>query len=97
LISELKEALKVDPQLNIVMQLCLQNKPPNPHYSMSNQLLYWKGRLVLPKGHRLVKKILYKFHNTLLVGHSGFTRTLQRIASQFYWSGMQKDIKEVVQ
>jgi len=40
LILDLKEALTVDPQLNTVMQLCLQNRPHNPHYSMSNQLLY---------------------------------------------------------
>jgi len=45
----------------------------------------------------VVKKILYEFHSTLLGGHSGFTRTLQRIASQFYWHGMQQDIKEFVQ
>ena len=64
---------------------------------MSDQLLYWKGRLVLPKGHDLVQKIMYEFHSTLFGGHSGFTKTFQRIASQFYWCGMQKDIKEFVQ
>ena len=41
--------------------------------------------------------VLQEFHNTLLGGHSGFTRTLQRIATHFYWHGMQKDIKEFVQ
>jgi len=75
----------------------LQNKPPNPSYSVSDKLLYWKGRLVLPRGHEVVNKILYEFHSTLLGGHSGFIRTLQRIASQFYWHGMQQDIKEFVQ
>ena len=54
-------------------------------------------RLVLPKGHNLVHKVLQKFHSTLLGGHSGFTRTLQRITAQVYWHCMQKDIKEFVQ
>ena len=80
-ISELKKALAQDTQLNTIMQLCLQNSPPNPNYLVSNQLLYWKGRLVLPKKHDLVQKILYEFHSTLLGGHSGFTRTFHRIAS----------------
>ena len=44
-----------------------------------------------------MQKILYEFHSTLLGGHSGFTRTFHRIASQFYWCGIQKDIKEFVQ
>jgi len=72
----------------------LQNNPPNPYYSLLDQLLYWKGRSVLPKGHELVKKILQEFHNTLLGGHSGFTRTLKRITTQLYWPGMQADIRE---
>jgi len=76
LIPELREALAQDKQLSLITQLWLQNKPPNPSYSFSNKLLYWKGRLVLPRGHEVVKKILYEFHSTLLGGHSGFTRTL---------------------
>ena len=97
LIPELKEALAQDTQLNIIMQLCLQNSPPNPNYSVFDQFLYWKGHLILPKEHDLVQKIQYEFHSTLLSGHSGFTRTFHRIASQCYWCGMQKDIKEFVQ
>ncbi|WVZ18389.1 hypothetical protein V8G54_005711 [Vigna mungo] len=97
LLPELRDVITQDNQLQEILQLCLQNKAPNPHYSVCDQSLYWKGRLVLPKGHTLVHKILHEFHNTLLGGHSGFTRTLQRIAAQFYWHGMQKDIKEFVQ
>ena len=73
-----------DHHLRDITQLCLQNNPPSPYYSVLNQLLYWKGRLVLPKGHELVKKILQEFHITLWGGHSSFTRTLKRIAVQFY-------------
>jgi len=58
LLPELREAMAQDHHLRDIMQLCLQNNPPSPYYSVLNQLLYWKGRLVLPKGHELVKKIL---------------------------------------
>jgi len=84
LLLELREAMAQDHHLRDIMQLCLQNNPPSPYYSVLNQLLYWKGRLVLPKGHELVKKILQEFHITLWGGHSSFTRTLKRIAVQFY-------------
>lgn len=93
----MKEALQADPQLQSIKELCLQNKAPNPHYSVHDQLLYWKGRLVIPNSHNLVKQILYEFHTSLLGGHAGVARTLARISAQFYWSGMQKDVKEFVQ
>jgi len=58
LLLDLRESIAQDHYLRAIMQLCLQNNPPNPYYSVLDQLLYWKGRLVLPKGYELVKKIL---------------------------------------
>jgi len=40
---------------------------------------------------------LHEFHSSLVGGHTGFARTLARIAAQFYWNGMHKDIREYVQ
>nr|KYP46437.1 Transposon Ty3-I Gag-Pol polyprotein [Cajanus cajan] len=97
IVHVLKEALQADLQLQSIKELCLQNKAPDPHYSVHDQLLYWKGRLVIPNSHNLVKQILYEFHTSLLGGHAGMARTLARISAQFYWSGMQKDVKEFVQ
>nr|KYP42436.1 Retrovirus-related Pol polyprotein from transposon 297 family [Cajanus cajan] len=50
----LREAVFKDIQLKAVLDLCLLNKPPNPHYSVHDNFLFWKGRLVIPKSHDLV-------------------------------------------
>ncbi|CAH9050805.1 unnamed protein product [Cuscuta europaea] len=97
LIPELRKEITQDSQLSSVLQLCFQNMPPNANYSVVDQLLCWKGRLVLSKGHVLVTKIMREFHSTKLGGHAGFRRTLHRIASQLFCQGMHKDIKEFVQ
>ncbi|CAH9143923.1 unnamed protein product [Cuscuta epithymum] len=96
LLTDLRAALLEDAQLKTILQLCSQNQQPDPNYSVSDRLLYWKGRLVLPKGHELVHNVMSEFHSTPVGGHSGVTRTSKRIASQFYWPGMQQDIKDFV-
>ncbi|WVZ24049.1 hypothetical protein V8G54_002593 [Vigna mungo] len=43
LVPELRDVH--DNQLQDILQLCLQNKAQNPHYSVCDQLLYWKVSL----------------------------------------------------
>lgn len=44
----------------------------------------------------LRKQIMKAFHNDVLAGHGGVTKTLQRIKSRFYWPGMTKEITQYV-
>ena len=97
ILSQLRAVLLQDITLKAIMDSCVLNKPSDPHYSVNDQLLYWKGRLVIPAAHNLVKHILHEFHSSLIGGHVGFIRTFARIIAQFYWKGMHKDIKEFVQ
>lgn len=59
---------------------------------MLNNLLYWKHRQVIPQQPELITKILTEFHSSPIGGHSGVARTKARIASQFFWPTMNKDI-----
>lgn len=97
ILSNLREAILVDPKLKAIVDLCITNHPPNPNYSVHDHLLFWKGRLVLPADHEIVQKILHEFHSSMLGGHAGFARTLARISAQFFWHGMNRDIKAYVQ
>ncbi|WVZ08097.1 hypothetical protein V8G54_021443 [Vigna mungo] len=85
------EVVSQDPHLKGVLDLCLLNQPSNPHYSVHDNLLFWKGRLVIPQSHALIQHILHEFHSSLMGEHAGFTRSLARIAAQFYWKGVNKD------
>nr|KYP52382.1 Transposon Ty3-I Gag-Pol polyprotein [Cajanus cajan] len=97
ILPKLRTAIAVDLKLKFVMELCLSDQPPSPHYSVHDKLLYWKGRLVISDDHALIQQLLYEFHSSLLGGHAGYSRTLARVTAQFYWPGMQKDVRVYVQ
>ena len=93
----LKEELLANSKLKKIIDACLQHQPPNPHYSVKQGLLFWKGRIVIPADHNLVQQVLQEFHSSATGGHSGYSRTLAIISSQFYWHEMNTAIKEFVQ
>jgi len=97
LLHQIRDAVNENTELKEILQLCLQNQPPNPHYSVADELLLWKGCLVIPKSHSLINTILHELHDTMIGGHSGYTRTLKRVAAQFYWPKMHVDIRQYVQ
>lgn len=59
-------------------------------------LLWNKDRLVLPPNSPHKEAVIHDFHNTPMGGHSGMFRTYKRIASNFYWVGMKKDIQDYI-
>lgn len=81
---ELQQELTKDAYLAATVQQCLANSHPDPHYTVREGLLYWKGRLVLPTGSPLIPKILLEYHASPIGGYSGVARTLARIVPQFY-------------
>ena len=71
----------------------------NPKYSsyavVQGQFLY-KGRIVLSWHSNLIPSLLQEFHNSLVGGHSGVFKTMQRLTAEFYWPKMKHDIKDFV-
>ncbi|XP_055870283.1 uncharacterized protein LOC129923423 [Biomphalaria glabrata] len=53
-----------------------------------------KDLLVVPKGRR--KLILENAHSSPLAGHMSVKKTKLRIYSEFYWPGVDKDVKQLV-
>jgi hypothetical protein len=40
--------------------------------------------------------VLYELHATPTAGHSGFTKTYDRVQRSFFWEGMKQDIRNFV-
>jgi len=40
--------------------------------------------------------VLSELHATPTVGHSGFTKTYDRVKHSFFWDGMKQDIRKFV-
>ena len=47
-------------------------------------------QLVLPAS--LVKNVLEGLHSTLVSGHMGAAKTLQKVRARFFWSGQRNDV-----
>ena len=100
--KDVQELQERDPTLDCVRQ-CL-TRPPRPNavavYEKKDGLLYrqyTKGdncrrQLVVPK--LLRKTVLEMGHDTPMAGHLGTKKTLERIRQDFYWPGVNSDVRK---
>ncbi|CAH9105349.1 unnamed protein product [Cuscuta europaea] len=93
----LEEELEKDPKWGETMQKMLIQPDKYPDYKRKGGLLYYKGRLILPKGSHRILIILKEYHDSAIGGHSGYFRTMKRISNLFFWVGMRTDIKDYIQ
>jgi hypothetical protein len=52
--------------------------------------------LYLSKQSKLKSTVLFELHATPTTGHSGFTKTYDRVKHSFFWDGMKQDIHNLV-
>ena len=68
----------------------------DPHFSIEDELLLWKGRWYIPDDIDLKNTILHDYHNGKIAGHFGKYKTLQRLKHNYYWHRMEEDVKDYV-
>jgi hypothetical protein len=95
-LHQIRATQKQDPALLEIMRKCAQDSPPESHYTVKDDLLLWKQRIVIPNNGALIQQVLYELHTSPLGGHAGITRTMARVKAQFYWPDMKTDIVEYV-
>jgi hypothetical protein len=85
-----------DPKiLHLIQQLQTKALAP-PGYSWLQDELRYKGHLYLSKQSKIKSTVLSELHATPIVGHSGFTKTYDRVKRYFFWDGMKQDIHKFV-
>ncbi|EXC24161.1 Sterol 3-beta-glucosyltransferase [Morus notabilis] len=70
------------------------NTATHPGYSIRQGRLFFPG-LVASKS-PMVQQLLCSYHNGVLGGHSGELKTYRRLAADWYWTGMKKDVSSYV-
>ncbi|MCH88801.1 transposon Tf2-1 polyprotein, partial [Trifolium medium] len=80
-----------------IMEACQQQQEAYKLFTVRDELLLWKDKLVIPNNKELIEKILQEFHASHIGGHGGINKTIARIQAQFYWKRMREDIKDYVQ
>ena len=75
---------------NSVEQIILQ------HFKDSGiQVVICSGEIIIPPYHKR-KEIIREFHESVVGGHKGVTKTYTRIRSTYYWENMKTDIHKVL-
>jgi len=74
----------------------LQDPISVPRYSLSEELLFYKGKIWLGSASKFRPLLLQEFHSSLVGGHAGVAKTLQRLSANFFWSSMRSDVHEFV-
>ncbi|KAI5405312.1 hypothetical protein KIW84_052187 [Lathyrus oleraceus] len=75
----------------------LSNPTLHPHFSVLDNLLYRKQKLVIPNDGQVRLVILQWLHSSHQGGHSGIRASIARIKSMFYWKGLAKDVTKFIQ
>ncbi|KAL0534629.1 hypothetical protein IC582_028920 [Cucumis melo] len=91
----IKKEVNQDPKFQkIIVELKRLDNPTKSKYSLQNEMLKYKERLVITKSSSLIPAILDTFHNSVVGRHSGFLRTYKRVSNELYWDGMKASIKK---
>ena len=96
-LEELKNAINQDPAMTALLEQCRNGTQQDHRLTTSNGLLFWKNRLYIPPKQELILLILTEYHSSLMGGHAGIAKTIEKICSQFYWPRMHQQIREFVQ
>ena len=65
-------------------------------FSLNHDRLFFKGRFVLAKSLPFIPLLLQECHDSPLGDHGGKVKTYQRLAMEWYWDGMRKQVTNYV-
>lgn len=96
-IADIRSGLQQDPHTNTILKKLMADPSSMQDYSLANQLLFYKARLVIPDVSSIKLKLLEEVHNTPVGGHGGFLKTFKRLSSQYVWPKMKHEVIFFVQ
>ncbi|QRW19885.1 Retrotransposable element Tf2 protein [Rhizoctonia solani] len=101
----LPSKLREDPSLKPIIQFLTKDTDNAPlsirkayrDYDWEEDLLWYRGKLVVPDSKTLKERLLREFHNSPLARHPGQQRTLELLNCNYWWPGMKSSTKEWVE
>lgn len=90
--QELKNLNKTHHKLLKIQQALSKGELAPSTYRFKEGLLFYKERLVLPSDSKLRQKLTLEFHAMSVGCHAGIARNYHRLASNFFWKQLRKDI-----
>ncbi|QRW17502.1 Retrotransposable element Tf2 protein [Rhizoctonia solani] len=74
----------------------LQNKEKILDWELKEGLLWYQGKIFVPKDNTIRNLILESRHDALAAGHPGQARTLELISRSYYWPLLKKFVNSYV-
>lgn len=97
LIGEIRRKQSEDEYAIYKRQYLLKKGNKLADHDLEDNLLFYKGKVYIPKDFELRKKILELYHDSKPAGHQGPKGTQQLISRYYTWPTMAKDIEAYVQ
>lgn len=95
--DKVQEEIQRDPLLQQIEEELRTQVNDHIGFSLVDGKLMYKGRLVIPRNSNCKLMIPKEYHNTPIGGHSGDVKTHLRIAADWLWTSMRKDVSLFVQ
>ncbi|QRW24326.1 Retrotransposable element Tf2 protein [Rhizoctonia solani] len=89
------EAIYEDNRLREILQK-LQNKEKVIDWELKEGLLWYQGKIFVPKDETIRNLILESRHDALAAGHPGQARTLELVSRNYYWPSLKKFVNSYV-
>lgn len=94
--AELDAEIMRDQLLSSLRERVAQGDEVLKGFRLLNGQLWYKDRLVIPKTSNFIPSLLKEYHDSPIGGHTGEHKTYARIATQWFWEGMRKQINDYV-
>jgi hypothetical protein len=95
-VRELTASYAENPELQQLIHQFQQGALDRMKYQLHNDLLFYKGRIHLGTLKPFQQQILQQFYSNPLAGHMGAQKTYSRLKKEFYWPGMQEEVRSFI-
>ncbi|KAL0813374.1 hypothetical protein Bca101_069817 [Brassica carinata] len=87
-LQDLYQEISKDKKIHEVLLKLQRGEEVKTGFAIVSGRLFYKNKLVIPVNSKQIPLILRECHDSLIGGHTGVLRTLQRVKAIFYWSKM---------
>ncbi|KAL5815789.1 hypothetical protein ACOSQ3_024167 [Xanthoceras sorbifolium] len=95
LIQQIAEKQKQDARILMICEQIPEGK--HPDFSIrTDGIVCFRDRICIPENEELRKMILTEAHSSSYAMHPGSTKMYRDLKTQYWWSGMKKDVIEFV-
>lgn len=95
--TKLDTELSTDSLLQQIREDITTGTKGHDGFSIHEGKLLYKNRLVIPRTSFFIPALLKLYHDSPVGGHAGEVKTYLRLAADWFWMGMRKDVTLYVQ